>query len=37
MPLVETVHAMCFAAKRLQADDTTMPVLDVGRTRTGRL
>jgi len=26
-----------FAAERLHADDTTVPVLDVGRTRTGRL
>ena len=28
---------MCSAAKRLHADDTPVPVLDTGRTRTGRL
>jgi transposase len=37
MPLVELVRAHVFAAARLHADDTTVPVLDVGRTRTGRL
>ena len=37
MPLVEVVRAHVFAAERLHADDTTVPVLDVGRTRTGRL
>jgi transposase len=37
MPLVEAVHGHVFAAERLHADDTTVPVLDVGRTRTGRL
>ena len=37
MPLVEAVRAHVFAAERLHADDTTVPVLDVGRTRTGRL
>ena len=37
MPLVEAVRAHVFAAQRLHADDTTVPVLDVGRTRTGRL
>ena len=37
MPLVEAVRGHVFAAGRLHADDTTVPVLDVGRTRTGRL
>jgi transposase len=37
MPLVEAVRAHVFTAERLHADDTTVPVLDVGRTRTGRL
>jgi transposase len=37
MLLVEAVRAHVFAAERLHADDTTVPVLDVGRTRTGRL
>ncbi len=37
MPLVEAVRSHVFAAERLHADDTTVPVLDVGRTRTGRL
>ena len=37
MPLVEVVRAHVFAAERLHADDTTVPVLDVGRTRIGRL
>jgi transposase len=37
MPLVEALRAYVFAAERLHADDTTVPVLDVGKTRTGRL
>jgi transposase len=37
MPLVEAVQAHVFAAERLHADDTTVPVLSSGRTRTGRL
>lgn len=37
MPLVEAVRSHVFAAERLHADDTTVPVLDVGKTRTGRL
>jgi hypothetical protein len=37
MPLVEAIRAHVFAAQRLHADDTTVPVLDTGRTRTGRL
>ena len=28
---------MCFAAERIHADDTTVPVLAKGKTRTGRL
>jgi len=37
MPLVEMIRAHVFAAQRIHADDTTVPVLDSGRTRTGRL
>ena len=37
MPLVEAIEAHIFAAERIHADDTTVPVLDVGKTRTGRL
>jgi transposase len=37
MPLVEAIRDHVFAAERLHADDTTVPVLDTGRTRTGRL
>jgi transposase len=37
MPLVEAIRDHVFAAERLHADDTTVPVLDVGKTRTGRL
>ena len=37
MPLVEAMRGHVFAAERLHADDTTVPVLDTGRTRTGRL
>jgi hypothetical protein len=37
MPLVEAIHGHVFAAQRIRADDTTVPVLDTGRTRTGRL
>jgi transposase len=37
MPLVEALRSHVFAAERLHADDTTVPVLDVGKTRTGRL
>src|SRR5918912_2247682 len=35
MPLVLGVHAHVFAAERLHGDDTTVPVLAKGRTRTG--
>jgi transposase len=37
MPLVEAIRGHVLTAERLHADDTTVPVLDVGRTRTGRL
>jgi transposase len=37
MPLVEAVRTHVFAAKRIHADDTTVPVLAKGKTRTGRL
>jgi len=37
MPLVEATRAHVFAAKRIHADDTTVPVLAKGKTRTGRL
>ena len=37
MPLVEAIRAHVFAAERIHADETTVPVLDIGRTRTGRL
>lgn len=37
MPLIEAIRGHVFAAQRLHADDTTVPVLDIGKTRTGRL
>jgi transposase len=37
MPLVEAIREHVFAAERIHADDTTVPVLDIGKTRTGRL
>jgi len=37
MPLVETIRVHVFAAQRIHADDTTVPVLAKGKTRTGRL
>jgi hypothetical protein len=37
MPLVEVIRDHMFAAERIHADDTTVPVLDTGRTRIGRL
>ena len=37
MPLVETIRHHVFAAERIHADDTTVPVLAKGKTRTGRL
>src|SRR5690349_22896690 len=36
-PLVERVRDHVFAAERIHADDTTVPVLAKGKTRTGRL
>ena len=37
MPLVDTIRAHVFAAERIHADDTTVPVLAKGKTRTGHL
>src|SRR5499427_2838846 len=37
MPLVRAVRAHVFAAERIHADDTTVPVLAKGKCRTGRL
>ena len=37
MPLFEVIRAHVFAAERIHADDTTVPVLAKGKTRTGRL
>ena len=37
MPLVEVIRSHVFAAERIHADDTTVPVLAKGKTRTGRL
>src|SRR6266568_4103635 len=37
MPLVEVIRAHVFAAERIHADDTTVPVLAKGKTRTGRV
>jgi len=37
MPLLEAIRAHVFAAERIHADDTTVPVLAKGKTRTGRL
>jgi transposase len=36
-PLIERIRAHVFAAERLHADDTTVPILAPGKTRTGRL
>jgi transposase len=36
-PLTELIRAHVFAVARLHADDTTVPVLAKGKTRTGRL
>jgi transposase len=36
-PIVEAIRAHVFAAERIHADDTTVPVLAKGKTRTGRL
>jgi transposase len=37
MPLNEVIRDHVFAAQRIHADDTTVPVLAKGKTRTGRL
>src|SRR5258707_11274664 len=37
MPMVEAIRAHVFAAERIHADDTTVPVMAKGKTRTGRL
>jgi len=37
MPLVTAILMHVFAAQRIHADDTTVPVLAKGKTRTGRL
>ena len=37
MPLIEVIHAHVFAAERIHADDTPVPVLAKGKTHTGRL
>lgn len=37
MPLVEAIRSHVFAAERIHADDTTIPVLAKGKTRTARL
>lgn len=37
MPLVEAIRAHVFAAERIHADDTTVPVQAKGKCRTGRL
>lgn len=37
MPLVDAIRSHVFSAERIHADDTTVPVLAKGRTRTGRL
>ena len=37
MPLVEVIARHVLAAERIHADDTTVPVLAKGKTRTGRL
>jgi len=37
MPLVEAIWSHVFTAERIHADDTTVPVLAKGKTRTGRL
>ena len=37
MPLVEMIQAHVLAGQRIHADDTTVPVLAKGKTRTGRV
>ena len=36
-PLVEAIKAHVLAGERIHADDTTVPVLAKGKTRTGRV
>jgi transposase len=36
MPLIEVIQSHVFAAERIHADDTTVPVLAKGKTRIGR-
>jgi transposase len=36
-PLIALIRGHMFAAERIHADDTTVPVLARGKTRTGRL
>ena len=36
MPLVDAIRSHVFAAERIHADDTTVPVLAKGKTDTGR-
>jgi len=37
MPLIDVIRTHVFAAERIHADDTTVPVLAKGKTRVGRL
>jgi transposase len=37
MPLIDVIRTHVFAAERIHADDTSVPVLAKGKTRTGRL
>jgi transposase len=37
MPLILLIRAHVFVAQRIHADDTTVPVLAKGKTRTGPL
>jgi transposase len=37
MPMVEAIRGHVFAAERIHGDETTVPVLAAGKTRTGRL
>ena len=37
MPLVDVIRTYVFAAERIHADDTTVPVVAKGKTRVGRL
>ena len=37
MPLVDVIRAHVFAAERVHADDTTVPVMAKGKTLVGRI